>query len=134
MEFTRPRRRHRGLDLTPLIDVVFLLIVFLILTASFQEPSLTLDLPSGSTAENSDRESVLLVELDAQGHLAVDGDSVATDSFQKALEAALGSAEQRVVRLLADRRVEYGELLPVIERIRASGAQAIDLVHDGGAP
>jgi len=132
MEFTRPRRRHSGLDLTPLIDVVFLLIVFLILTANFQQPSLSLDLPGGSSEDDA-RERVVLVELDASGNLALDGVPVERAAFAGELDAALEQLDQRAVRLLADEHVEYGALLPIIEEIRAAGASAVDLVHEGAA-
>ncbi len=132
MEFTRPSRRHTGLDLTPLIDVVFLLIVFLILTANFQQPSLSLDLPGGSSDDDA-RERVILVELDANGQLALDGVPVQRAALASALGTALEPLEQRAVRLLADEHVEYGALLPIIEEIRAAGASAVDLVHEAAA-
>ena len=132
MDFTRARRRHGGLDLTPLIDVVFLLIVFLILTANFQQPSLSLDLP-GASSEDEVRERVVIVELDAEGALALDGERLEASALRSALESALEPLEMRAVRLMADEHVEYGELLPVIDEVRAAGAEAIDLVHEGQA-
>ncbi|MEM7517885.1 MAG: biopolymer transporter ExbD, partial [Planctomycetota bacterium] len=62
MDFQRSRRRRTGLELTPLIDVVFLLLVFLILTANFQMPSMSLDLPGGTTEDESE-EQVVIVEI-----------------------------------------------------------------------
>ena len=59
MDFERPRRRQRAIELTPLIDVVFLLLVFLILTANFQQPSLELDLPGGASDDASVERAVL---------------------------------------------------------------------------
>ena len=128
MDFTRSRKRHGGLDLTPLIDVVFLLIVFLILTANFQQPSLSLELPGG-TSEDESHEQVVLVELDAMGQLALDGTPVDKSALGPALEAALAETSKRAVRLFADEEVSYGDLLPIIEQVRASGAEAVDLVH-----
>ena len=134
MEFKRARRRDRKLDLTPLIDVVFLLIVFLILTTNFQQPSLTLDLPSGTSDENADREDAVLIELDARGHLALDGVGISQADLISGLQDRLASSSEAVVRLLADQDVAYGDLLPLIDLIRSSGARAIDLVHGGKTP
>ena len=63
----RPRQRGRtALELTPLIDVVFQLLVFFLLTASFVQPSLRLDLPSGEASDEPDAKPIL-VEIDASG-------------------------------------------------------------------
>lgn len=131
MEFKRTRKRHRGLDLTPLIDVVFLLIVFLILTTNAHQPTLSLDLPGG-VSEDEANERVVQVELDANGNLALDGEPCSLDELREALQVALEPQSERAVRLYADEHVEYGELLPVIEQIRAAGASAIDMVHEVG--
>lgn len=130
MDFKRNRRNRSVLDLTPLIDVVFLLIVFLILTANFQQPSLSLDLPGGNSEDEPQEQSVM-VELDAEGNLAIDGLAIGGDGLGAALGSALDATSKRAVRLLADEQVTYGELMPVIEEIRAAGALAVDLVHQG---
>lgn len=130
MEFVRRRRRRHPIELTPLIDVVFLLLVFLILTTNFQQPALELDLPGGSADESQDERAVL-IELTAGGELSVDGVAVGLDTLGQSLRAALGRLEAPVVRLRADERAPYGLVMPVIEAARGAGARTVDLVHDG---
>ena len=130
MEFPRKKRRHGGLELTPLIDVVFLLIVFLILTANFQMPSLTMSLPRAASDDKA-AEDVVLVELAEDGSLALNGAPVVRESFSSELRSALEPLTFRAIRLMADERVDYGELFPIIEQAREAGATAVDLVHQG---
>jgi len=133
MELRRRRRAPRGIELTPLIDVVFLLLVFLILTANFQPAVLELELPGGAT-EEAGQEPAVLLELAADGTLALDGAAVTASALDGALRAALVPLASRAVRLRADERVPFGRLLPVIEAARASGARTFDLEHAGGRP
>ena len=83
MEFRRRKRGRSALELTPLIDVVFQLLVFFLLTASFVQPSLRLDLPSGEASDEPDSKPIM-VEIDAAGTLRVDGDVVPRDGLEDA--------------------------------------------------
>ncbi|MEM8710152.1 MAG: biopolymer transporter ExbD, partial [Planctomycetota bacterium] len=85
MEFARRPRRRSTIELTPLIDVVFQLLVFFLLTSSFVQPSLRLDLPRGATLDDPDP-TPIIVEIDAEGQIAVDGEIVESDELVPALE------------------------------------------------
>ncbi|MEM9381325.1 MAG: biopolymer transporter ExbD [Planctomycetota bacterium] len=109
MEFRRRKRRGSALELTPLIDVVFQLLVFFLLTASFVQPSLRLDLPSGEASDEPDAKPIL-VEIDASGTLRVDGDVIRRDGLEEALRAALED-DRTAVRLSGDREPAFQEWL-----------------------
>ena len=64
--FHRPKRITTSIDMAPLIDVVFLLLIFFMLTSSFSLPSLQIKLPTAQGQPDSSPE-VILVAVDAQG-------------------------------------------------------------------
>ncbi|MEM6572292.1 MAG: biopolymer transporter ExbD [Planctomycetota bacterium] len=130
MEFRRRKRGRSALELTPLIDVVFQLLVFFLLTASFVQPSLRLDLPSGEASDEPDSKPIM-VEIDAAGTLRVDGDVVPRDGLEDALRAALED-DRTAVRLSGDREMAYGMFVEALDAARRAGAAHFDLVHDGG--
>lgn len=131
MEFARRPRRRSNIELTPLIDVVFQLLVFFLLTSSFVQPSLRLDLPQGGTMDEADPTPILL-EIDADGNLALDGDPVERARLQDALERALEDG-RTAVRLSGDRGMTYGIFVEALDAARAAGAAHFDLVHSGAA-
>lgn len=129
MEFPRRARRRSAIDLTPLIDVVFQLLVFFILTSSFVQPSVRLDLPQGSVVDEAETRPVRL-EVDARGAFYVDGEMVAEDDLEDALRAALADGRS-AVRLTGDKAMAYGLFVEALDTARRAGAAHFDLVHSG---
>jgi biopolymer transport protein ExbD len=131
MEFQRRTRRRSGIELTPLIDVVFQLLVFFLLTSSFIQPSLRLELPQGAAMDEADTTPILL-EIDADGNLAIDGEGIRRNALQDELEKALADGRD-AVRLSGDRSMTYGIFVEALDAARAAGAAHFDLVHSGAA-
>ncbi len=132
MEFTRRPRRRSNIELTPLIDVVFQLLVFFLLTSSFIQPSLRLELPQGGAMDEADPTPILL-EIDAEGNLAIDGRRIARETLRDELEKSLADG-RTAVRLSGDRGMAYGVFVEALDAARAAGAAHFDLVHSGTAP
>lgn len=131
MEFSRRPRRRSNIELTPLIDVVFQLLVFFLLTSSFLQPSLRLDLPRGGTMDDADPTPILL-EIDGDGKLALDGAPIERAKLREELERALADG-RTAVRLSGDSDMTYGIFVEALDAARAAGAAHFDLVHSGSA-
>lgn len=89
MKFQRQRREEVGVNLTPLIDVVFLLLIFFMVSTTFtRETQLSIDLPEaqGTPKENEERQIEILV--DETGHYRVNGDPL-IDTQMRTLQAAI---------------------------------------------
>ncbi len=129
MEFSRRARRRSAIDLTPLIDVVFQLLVFFILTSSFVQPSVRLELPQGSVVDEAETRPVRL-EVDARGVLYVEGERVTKEGLEDALRAALADGRS-AVRLTGDKAMAYGLFVEALDTARRAGAAHFDLVHSG---
>lgn len=129
MEFPRRPRRRSNIELTPLIDVVFQLLVFFLLTSSFLQPSLRLDLPRGGTVDEADPTPILL-EIDRDGRLSLDGAIIERSALREELERALADG-RTAVRLSGDSDMTYGLFVEALDAARAAGAAHFDLVHSG---
>jgi biopolymer transport protein ExbD len=129
IDFPRPRRSRLTLDMAPLVDVVFLLLVFFILTSSFLPPALPLDLP-GSTNEEAAPAEPIVVSLDSAGAIAVNGEIVSRAEFSGKMREALAENENAAVHFRGDRTAEYGWFLQLLDESRQAGAQRLHLVHE----
>ena len=88
MNFRQLRRPEVSINLTPLIDVVFLLLIFFMVSTSFSElTQLVVDLPESKGAPASADTAVLLV-VDVAGNMTLDGEPVPNDA--RGLSAAMG--------------------------------------------
>jgi biopolymer transport protein ExbD len=127
--FARPKRATLSIDMAPLIDVVFLLLIFFMLTSSFVPPAVPLTLPQATSGAPSEAAKVI-VSLDANGGISISEKSIADSEFEPALRAALDQNATATVHFRGDTSVDYGAFLKLISRARAAGASQFHLVHD----
>ena len=107
--------------MAPLVDCVFLLLIFFLLTSTFSaRRGLRIELPGASTAEAADRERIE-VELAATGEVAVAGSVVAPEEVEGALRARAAGGRAKVVFLIADRRASVEALALVTDAARRAG-------------
>ncbi len=122
-----PERRH--LDLTPLIDCVFLLLIFFLLTSVYVKPVLPLDLPEAETAV-AGREPPLTIAIKPDGSILVNNRPVAAGELYTAVAANYRNVAKRELHLLADKSVAFGKVIEVIDIAKQAGAVNISVVTE----
>jgi biopolymer transport protein ExbD len=125
VQFRRPTQSQASIDIAPLVDVVFLLVIFFAVSTTFLETSgLKLELPSSNaTAERLPSE--LTVLLAADGTLSFDGEIVELVQLGGLLRPALDESERKLVVLRADREARHGAVVAVMDAIRDAGADSM---------
>ncbi|MCE9626354.1 MAG: biopolymer transporter ExbD [Candidatus Eisenbacteria bacterium] len=122
-------QQHRGpmseINVTPLVDVVLVLLIIFMVTAPFLQGGLEVDLPKVATSGMDVREG-LIVSVRRGGTLAVGERTVPEGQFEDALKRA--NAANRPVYLKADQSVPYGEIVQLIARLRRAGVAQLGLV------
>lgn len=127
MQFRRPTAPQATINIAPLVDVVFLLVIFFAVSTTFLETAgLRLELPaSSSTARREARQ--LTVLLAADGTLSFDGETMTREQLSERLRAVLDESERRMVELRADRQARHGDVVGVMDAIRDAGADALQV-------
>lgn len=134
IEFNRNRRAPADVELTPLIDVVFQLLVFFLLTSAFINPGITVQLPDAETGATSDDPN-LSISIDDQGRIFVGRDEVTMDALENRLLTQAASDSEIVVAIWGDIEVRYGLFMEIMDLCRASGLRNIVLmVRQEGPP
>ena len=121
-------RRRVRIEMLPLIDIVFLLLVFFIYAflSMAVHRSLPVLLPSSETA-SIDKRLVLSVTVRSDGTLYVDKEPAELTSLTEVLRQKAGLAEEPGVLLFADRSLPYQDLFRVLDQIRLAGITHISL-------
>jgi biopolymer transport protein TolR len=115
------------INVTPLVDVVLVLLIIFMITAPFLQGGLEIDLPKVASRGLDVREG-LVVSVRADRTVAVGERIVSFADFEEALANA--GAARRPVFLKADRRVPYGDVVELVARMRRSGVATLGLVTE----
>jgi len=125
MRFTDARRRRISINITPLIDVLFLLLTFFMVSSTFvEQPGMELELPGVTRAETVIvREYILTVTED--GRLFFDGQPVTKAALPERLKAAVPEMKDRALTLKADKEVPHGTVVELMDIARTSGVKKL---------
>jgi len=127
MDFEGRARIHSHLDIAPLIDIVFLLLVFFMLTSTFMVPeAIELELPQSSSATVTDS-TPIVVSLNESGQLALNGERIEREQLRGAIEKLLQADTGATITLKSDAHTEVQQLLAVMDEIRAAGGTDVAL-------
>lgn len=140
MKLERIKRRSGGtlvLEITPLIDVVFLLLIFFMLATSFDERSaFKIDLPKSTVAKTKStlKEVQVLVDKDRNVYLRYTDNSGKSQnekldltSFVSVVSEKLNNSENKDVIISADKDIDYGFIVEIMSLLKESGASAINI-------
>ena len=129
MEFER-KRYHVHLDIAPLVDVVLNLLLFFMLTSHLvEEPAIKIKLPDSNTAE-SIRETSKTITITKRGELYFMDKRVDLENLRVAIQESLPEREKGFLRIKADREVEVGLLVRVIDEVRLAGVKNFTIVTE----
>lgn len=127
MNFRPVRPSSTGIDITPLVDVVFLLLIFFMVTTTFDRSAeLSVELPEASTEQPEPNPAQVDVTIDAHGQIYVDGRALVNaqvETVRKALAeaAAESTGEPPPIVLSADRKTPHESVVTVMDAARQAG-------------
>ncbi len=126
MKFKRRVLLEKGLlDIAPLIDVIFLLLIFFMLTSSFIfQPGIKINLPNALTSEVIQRENLVIVVTD-DNSFYIDEKIVERDALSSRLEIA--AKENKPILIKADRKASLGKVVEVWDLCRSKGIQKLNI-------
>lgn len=116
------------INVTPFIDVILVLLIIFMVAAPLSTVDLPIDLPSSTAAPQKKPDKPTYVSIKPDLGLAVGETAVKRTELVGALDAMADSSKDRFVFLRADRAVPYGEMMDVLEILRAGGYTKIRLV------
>ena len=123
MNFQRGRRHEElEMNLVPLIDVLLVIIIFLVVSASFSRTSeLQINLPTAEATTLEDKPLIVTVEVDATGHYMVNGVEVGggdVGAISSALTKAVGDGKEPTIVINADAKATHQSVVDVMEAAR----------------
>ncbi|BBB91975.1 MAG TPA: biopolymer transporter ExbD [Methylomusa anaerophila] len=116
------------LDMTPMVDVMMLLVIFFMMSTTFilTNPGLPINLPKAAAVADQPQNIVVVINRD--GQLAVGDRTISLSELRSLLTAT--AAKQPVVYLKADKEVRHGTVVEVMDEIRKTGISKLSVAVD----
>ena len=129
MEFNLPRRKQKGMgiEMGPLMDIVFILLIFFVVTSSFtRETGVDVTKPQAQSASQLEKEN-LLIAITREGTIHMNERQVDLASLQDILKQSLAKAPDREAVVIADKGSETGVLVQVIDMCNLAGVKKVSI-------
>ena len=119
------------INVTPLADVMLVLLIIVMLIAPLLQAGVLVSLPEASnTVEKADNDAQTVLHVDASGRFYVDNIPTEESQLMASVQRALDRKSERIVLIKADQNARYGEVMEVMDRLQRAGIEDIGLVTE----
>jgi len=126
-EFEQTISRESGPDLTPMIDMVFLLLIFFLLTSFLARPIIPVSLPEAEMVELEEKPDLTITVL-KDGNLLFGGEEISDEKLERTLKRMLAFRQTSEVVIQSDKEVPFGRIVEVMDTVKKSGAGIISFL------
>jgi biopolymer transport protein ExbD len=124
----KKNREESEINITPMLDIVFIMLIFFIVTTSFvKEISIDVNRPTKSPIKEQKKSEVISVRISAEGQIFVQDRLITLDAVRANIESNLALKPQASVVVVSDREADAGFLVKVIDQSRLAGARNVSL-------
>ena len=128
------RNDNRGImadiNVTPLVDVMLVLLVIFMVTAPMMQQGVQVNLPKANTKAMTPLEETVVVTVDKSGKVFINKDEVPASDLRNKLSSMFASREKKEVFLKADAGVPYGEVVRAMADIKGAGIERLGMVTE----
>ncbi len=115
------------INVTPLVDVMLVLLIIFMVTAPMMQVGIDVDLPTAGYISTKE-ETRLVITIDKKGYVYFDKKVIHPKLLEEQLKAYFHGAKKKVVFLRADKSVPYGKVIEILDIIKRSGIETVGLV------
>ena len=138
MRFDRDEDEEGPPNLTPLIDMVFLLLVFFLASTTFarEEKDMSLELPQAQSGKAREASQRLVINVSREGTITVDGRAVTMEALRQKLAAAAARNKEQEVLIRGDKGVQFGLVAQALDACLAASLKRVGVATQplSGAP
>ncbi len=132
MEFNIKTKKSTIINITSLIDVLFLLLIFMMVSSTFiEQPGIKLDLPETTDAP-SVKKSKYILSVSGNGELYLNDKSVKLEDLESNLKSILTKIEDDTLLLKGDTDISYGKIVKIMDVVKKSGVKKLVIVTRQG--
>ncbi len=125
--FRRDRRRSSGIDISPMMDMTFILLIFFVVTSTFtRETGIDVSKPKASSVKELSQESIL-IGVTRQGTIHINETQVNLSSLQTILRQMMAESPDRPVIIVSDRDAPSGKIVDVLDECNLAHVRKVSI-------
>ncbi len=128
------RAAMADINVTPLVDVMLVLLVIFMVTAPMMQQGVQVNLPKANTKAMDQAEETVIVTVDGQGKIFINKDQVPAGDLRPRLSDMFANREKKEIFLKADTGVPYGEVVRTMADIKGAGIERLGMVTEPAKP
>jgi biopolymer transport protein ExbD/biopolymer transport protein TolR len=121
------------INVTPLVDVMLVLLIIFMVTAPMLAAGMRVDLPQARAAQPVDPKEPIIVTITKEGKVFLGHDEVSRDQLAGLIQTKMGADRNRVIHVRGDRGAIYGEVVGVMDELARNGLVRIALITNSRA-
>lgn len=128
MDFIRQKRKKPHIEIAPLVDIIFLLLIFFMLSSNFINPTIKMDLPKAMFEEKLKKVD-LVVTVNEQQEIYINRDKVEFDNLKFKLEKKMAALGKYDVIFRGDKDIGYNVFVDILDIAKQAGATSFSIEH-----
>ena len=124
------RAAMADINVTPLVDVMLVLLVIFMVTAPMMQQGVQVNLPKADTKAMTQAEETVIVTVDGKGRIFINKDEVPAGDLRSRLSEMFANREKKEIFLKADAGVPYGEVVRTMADIKGAGIERLRMVTE----
>ncbi|MFV9875192.1 MAG: protein TolR [Rickettsiales endosymbiont of Dermacentor nuttalli] len=128
---TSKRRRHQlvaEINITPLVDVMLVLLIVFMVTSPMLVAGIKVDLPETSSSTISGQDEPISIDIDVAGNAYIQGKKIALNELEAKLKAITKAKYDTRIFIRGDKNVDYGKVMHVVGTINLAGFNKVALI------
>jgi biopolymer transport protein ExbD len=132
MNFIRRKSEIPKIDIAPLVDIIFLLLIFFMLSSNFIKPMLKMELPQASHEEEKLEKIDLIVTVDEAQNIFINKESISLQDLKGALQKSMVELGKNDVIFSGDKNIGYDLFVTILDIAKEAGATSFSVEHSKG--
>jgi len=127
IEMPRSKQGSREINMIPMINIIFLILIYFLLSGSFEKFDLVaIEVPQAESGKVFDQGPILIL-LGKHEELLLDDEMITMESFESKLKKLLADNPKKVITIRADASLEARKMIDIMDRIKAAGGENLSL-------
>ena len=132
MNFIRRKPNYPKIDIAPLVDIIFLLLIFFMLSSNFIKPMLKMELPKAMHEEEKLEKVDIVISVDKESQIYLNKKAVELESLQGALTDRMAEVGKYDVIFSGDNSIGYNQFVQILDISKEAGATSFSVEHQKG--